>query len=391
MAKKTKSPTQDVTDDVIDQVKDEIIDAQIVDEAVDVVEEAAEDARPQDPVEIPAEDVPPVADSADDIVAPAQEVPVAPRQIGFAPVALGGVFAAALGYVVGIYSDAGLPFLPKPVSAFEQEARGLITAQSEEIATLAEQLAAAEAAQAEALGTLPATVQAQTEPFGAQLETLAGRVQALEDYTAPEGGLSTGEVIALQDTINELKSNVAAAAAVAAEADSKAEAQAARTRSLSAIADISYAVQAGTPFAEPLAVVQENGLPVPDALVATAVSGVMAQGDLVDGFPDLARAALAKARATGQGVEEGGGVAGFLRTQLGARSVAPREGDDADAILSRAEAAVKAADLDGALGELAQLPEPLRVIFDPWVKSATDRAAALAAADALVKDTQETQ
>ena len=67
----------------------------------------------------------------------------------------------------------------------------------------------------------------------------------------------------------------------------------------------------------------------------------------------------AAAAATSAGAEAGLGVrmASFLVSQTGARSLEPREGDDADAILSRAEAALRQGDVAGARALVAQLPE----------------------------------
>ena len=75
--------------------------------------------------------------------------------------------------------------------------------------------------------------------------------------------------------------------------------------------------------------------------------------------------------------------AAFLRRQTNARSLAPREGDDADAILSRAEAALSAGDLPTALSELDALPDSARTTMEGWISDAADRAAAVSAAAEL--------
>lgn len=76
-------------------------------------------------------------------------------------------------------------------------------------------------------------------------------------------------------------------------------------------------------------------------------------------------------------------VSAFFRTQLGTRSLEPKEGDDPDAILSRAEAALKAGQLDTALAELAAMPEAGQPALAPWIASANARRDALAAATEL--------
>ncbi|MGB8622217.1 MAG: hypothetical protein WCD16_05310, partial [Paracoccaceae bacterium] len=76
-------------------------------------------------------------------------------------------------------------------------------------------------------------------------------------------------------------------------------------------------------------------------------------------------------------------IGAFLRTQFGARSLTPREGNDPDAILSRAEAALNAGELKDALDEIATLPEAGQQAMSGWVAKAQKRADALAAADTL--------
>ena len=75
-------------------------------------------------------------------------------------------------------------------------------------------------------------------------------------------------------------------------------------------------------------------------------------------FPTAARAGLEAALRADMGSSWTERATNFLRAQTGARSLDPREGDDPDAILSRAEAAVSAGDLATALTEIAALPEP---------------------------------
>nr|WP_252727041.1 mitofilin family membrane protein [Paracoccus sp. C2R09] len=66
------------------------------------------------------------------------------------------------------------------------------------------------------------------------------------------------------------------------------------------------------------------------------------------------RADLSSSSASG----EGNLLTNFLRAQTGARSVAPRDGDDTDAILSRAENTLNGGDVAATVGELDALPQP---------------------------------
>ena len=65
------------------------------------------------------------------------------------------------------------------------------------------------------------------------------------------------------------------------------------------------------------------------------------------------------------------------------RVVEPREGDDVDAILSRAEAALRGGDIDSALAELGALPAVAAEKLTDWRARAEARAAALAGAAEL--------
>ena len=72
----------------------------------------------------------------------------------------------------------------------------------------------------------------------------------------------------------------------------------------------------------------------------------------------------------------------FLRTQTGARSLEPREGNAPDAILSRAEAALASGDLVVTLAEITTLPAEAQPALAEWrVIAETRLAAALAVAD----------
>jgi hypothetical protein len=99
---------------------------------------------------------------------------------------------------------------------------------------------------------------------------------------------------------------------------------------------------------------------------------------LQSAFPSTARAALAAAPPP-EDAGAGARLIDFLRSQTGARSLAPRAGADTDAILSRAEAAVRQGDLAAALAELAALPPGPAAAAARWRAQAEARLAALAA------------
>jgi hypothetical protein len=74
----------------------------------------------------------------------------------------------------------------------------------------------------------------------------------------------------------------------------------------------------------------------------------------------------------------------YLKTQLKARSVMPREGMSVDAILSRAEAAVKDDKLADALSELESLDLAARTQMGGWISQAEERLAVVAYIDTIM-------
>ena len=213
--------------------------------------------------------------------------------------------------------------------------------------------------------------------FGALEASQTNKVATIE--TALNDKVS-GIETALTEKLTALEA--AQAAAIASEEDLAKAASLAAART--AIAQIEMALDSGDGFAEELAtVLNETGLAAPDALSAVATDGAPTLTQLKASFPDAARDALAAATrdATADGAVSP--LSAFLRTQLGARSLEPREGNDPDAVLSRAEAAVAAADLETALTEITALPQSGQGVLANWVASAQARRAALDAASTL--------
>ena len=64
---------------------------------------------------------------------------------------------------------------------------------------------------------------------------------------------------------------------------------------------------------------------------------------------------------------------GFLKSQVQARAVAPKEGTDADSVLSRAEAALRDGKLAKALEELQALQPPAKEAMAEWQAEAKQR------------------
>jgi hypothetical protein len=184
-----------------------------------------------------------------------------------------------------------------------------------------------------------------------------------------------------REAAEEAAAREAAAAEEAEATRAAAEAAAAAAAREAAQTSILAALDSGEPYADFL-----TGLDVPPALSGPAADGVPTLTELVDSYPEAARAALdssIRANVDGTALDR---FTAFLRVQTGARSLEPREGDDPDAILSRAEAAVRAGDLAQALTEISALPEEGQAAMADWTQSARMRLDALGAAQGLTQN-----
>ena len=338
-------------------------------------------------VEIPAvED--PVSEIEPEILEPvieATEIPATPfaepAKLGSAmPAILGGLVAGAIGFGAAYF------VLPKPDTTLLAQ----ISAQASEIAELRDQIAAStpdlsgvEAAQA-------ATADAMVAADG-RITALETRLNDLSNRAGDSGSVSTAayeaELDALRSEMENLRGTAIAelesAREQAAEIENNAEAAARAAAGRASLARIQSGMETGAPLGEALddlaAALQAD---VPAALTAVR-DGTPTLAALQSDFPALARAALATARAEGVSGEAEGGFASFLRNQFDVRSVAPKDGDGTDAILSRAEATLRHGRLTDALAEVGALPEVARAELSDWIALAEARADALAAAATL--------
>jgi len=283
----------------------------------------------------------------------------------FLPLVLGGIIAGAIGFIAGQNGMLGAND-----ADITNKLRSDLNAQQERIAAL-------ETAP-QPSSVAPAVDLSQLE---GQLDALETRLAALEQR--PAGMAGSAELEALQSSIETQRSEIQSLLDTAKTVE-EATADAAKAATLqAAIAKIVSAIDAGQPFTDALSELKSLELSEIDpALEAAAENGVTTLSALQADFPDQARTALATARANGVGDGQQG-LGGFLKRSLGARSVAPREGNDPDAVLSRAEAAINTGDLQATLAELDTLPEEAQAAIADWRAAADARLNARAAADAL--------
>ncbi|WP_152544474.1 COG4223 family protein [Actibacterium mucosum] len=395
----------------------EILDS----EAETGVESAEADGRAEGAVEVDESEPQEPAQDRDDAdvtedAAPTEPVataePVAPRRRGgFLGTVLGGVLAAGIGF-------AGAQYLgPLNLSGGDAD-NGLaekLAAQDTRLAEMTQQLAALSAAPGDnevssaALDALATQLQEVNQDVSAQLKDitsattnmavaldgLEGRVSALEKRPVAETADLSGAVTAYENELARLRNQVQAmqneaessAIAFSQQADQAAarvkaaNANAAKLESRAGLMQIRAAMDSGAPFADAVAAITIVDVPKP--LQNLAAKGVPTMPELVEAFADPAREALAESRRVLAGGNAANRFGAFLQTQVGVRSTVPREGDSPDAILSRAEGAVRAGDLSLALTELKALPQEGQDAMQPWKRLVNQRRNALNAVTAL--------
>ena len=368
------------------------------------VEEAEPIEAPtsEDPAEAavePAPDPEPTADTGPESDTPPPATPAPRKGMSVAPgLLLGGALAAALGFAAARYVvPQGWPF-----PGVTPEPDPLAVAQKAQ----AEQIAALETAMKDTRARLDALEgDGRLDELAAGLKDVKDRLATLSDTLnaidarllevekIPRGSGTEAaeaaarayerELAAMRQMLDQELEAIRAADRQATATSQSAEEAAREATARAALAQVVRAIDSGQPFADPLATLAANGVDVPQALTDLAPEGVPTLSALQDSFPAAARAALtASIKAL---VEAGriGRVEGFLRSQLGTRSLEPRAGDDPDAVLSRAEAALKQGDIAASLAEIEALPDPGRAAMADWVQQAETRLAALRALDTL--------
>ena len=348
-----------------------------------VASEASKPTEASKPAETPK---PAATEQKTETVKPAESAPA--RSGGFLPLLLGGIAAGVIGFAVATLTT---PSTDGPLADQVARQAAAIAALEDRLAALpadapATDLSGVEATQAELsaeIDRLDSALAALAERFDTLPRGTGGAAPDLSAYEAEIAELRAQMEQELESVAESAMSQLETARAEAAAIEENAASAARIAASRAALARVQTALESGAPLGVVLDDLEEaSGSPAPDAL-ATARDGVPTLASLQESFPDAARRALATARSEGVAGENAGGFTAFLRNQLDVRSVAPREGDDADAILSRAEAAVKSGRLSDALAELAALPEVARAEMSDWLGRAEARASAVMAADTL--------
>lgn len=418
-AQETDADTQasDKASEGASDAEDTIEEAEIIPD-----EKSAGEVVPPEQSPEPSETGDTTAEGAPEAAAPEVQT-VVERRGGFGAMLFGGVAAAAVGFGAAQYESGDWPFGGDGGDTFRADVTAALAEQGERLDALSASVEDNAATTETGLKTLGDDLASTSDAVDEARETIAAltdRVGALEaipdELAALEARLSdlakrpiednvSREAIkayedelerlrasmeeqrkAIEDTIAAEKAKMEKIAAEATEMEERALAEARLAAARSAMTRILSALDTGDAFGAALGELADNiDMPVPDALSAVADTGVATQAALREEFPDLARAALRAARENAPAEEGESGIGSVLEKMFEVRSVEPREGDDADAVLSRAEAAVRAGDLQTALTEIEALPEVARAELETWVVAANARFAALAAAQDIAQ------
>lgn len=346
---------------------------------------------------------------------PMPQIRQQPRRRGFLAPFLTGAGAVALGFAGAVYVLPRIPpgWIPDSWLPSTRSETELIAGQAARIDVLEKSLA--ELAGRPSDGVDAATLDSRLaglrdelaaaapdlSSLAARLDDLDGRLTALEKRPVAGGAVPSSAIEAIDLEIADLRAEIAARAgsaapggdqiaAATAEAESRLAAvsesadklraevdeTSRQMRARAAISVIRAALESGDSYDSALADLTAAGVAVPQGL-AGGSTGVPTLASLRADFPAAARAALIASTRTGSGDGFLARVGSFLRSQTGARSIAPREGDDPDAILSRAEAALASGDVAGALAGVRSLPPEGQAAFADWIARADARLAAL--------------
>lgn len=316
------------------------------------------------------------------------------RRLGIFGPLLGGAIAVGAGFGLAHFDALGLrppaaPDLSADVAGLkDQLARlsdtaGSVVAIGQKLDALDARLAALESRPAPDLPDLSGlqeltdrltAIEALPEGEAASTAALAARLAKIE--TALQA-MPVADTTALQAELDAALARLGAAEAEAsarATAADLAAAQANRDLTLRALTE---AVTLGQPFVTELQALADPALDA--ALGPMAEAGVPTLAALQSAFPDAARETLRLAREISADDGWTDRLVAFLAAQTEARSLAPQDGDDPGAILSRAEFALTEGRVADALAELATLDPALVAPLADWTKAADLHLSAMAA------------
>ncbi|NUB06552.1 hypothetical protein FW320_10260 [Azospirillum sp. Vi22] len=216
---------------------------------------------------------------------------------------------------------------------------------------------------------------AEPDPRIAQLTEQLGQVQQRVDAVGSEAQ-AAGQI---RQDVDALKQELAAVNQVV---ETRRDAATAAQTLVLAAGQLRSALAAGQPFQQELQAVRavasgDAQVTQPlEAVAGYAAKGVPTQPQLTDRFSAMA-SDIVRADNQGEGNDWVEQVTGKIATLVTVRrSGGDAVGDGASAVVARAEAALQAGNLGGAVNELAALKGPAAQVAAPWIADAKARLAA---------------
>ncbi|TWA67056.1 inner membrane protein [Azospirillum brasilense] len=220
-----------------------------------------------------------------------------------------------------------------------------------------------------------AAAPAEPDPRVAQLTEQLGQVQQRVDAVGNEAQ-AAGQI---RQEVDALKQELAA---VNQAVETRRDAATAAQTLVLAAGQLRSALAAGQPFQQELQAVRavasgDAQVTQPlEAVAGYAAKGVPTQPQLTDRFTAMA-SDIVRADNQGEGNDWVEQVTGKIATLVTVRrSGGDAVGDGASAVVARAEAALQAGNLGGAVKELAALKGPAAQVAAPWIADAKARLAA---------------
>ncbi|MGC8201288.1 COG4223 family protein [Aliiroseovarius sp. PTFE2010] len=370
---------------------DDPTSAETLDNLADEEQVSAESAE-SEPSIVDVPDEPADVETQDDGAISGQPEPIAPKKrSGVWGGIFGGAIAAALGAAATYFV---LPLVPGLLPNPADDPQELAIAQlQDETSGLSNRVASNSQSIDQLTGNVAELdVDADLAALHDQISALQERVIALEERPVPSSAPSAETMQAVDAELGKLRAQVEdelqrikEASAQVAENEQAAEERALQAAALAALGRIQIAADAGRPFADDLDPVRDAGIELPEALQNHATEGVATLSALQSSFPQSARSALNAAIDAEAPEDPQSKVSAFFRKQLGVRSLEPRDGDSADAILSRAEAALRDGDLAKTLEELSGLSGEAEERMNSWIAKAKARMELKTALDTLAQ------
>ena len=209
------------------------------------------------------------------------------------------------------------------------------------------------------------------EEMEQRLDGLAASVQAIQSASAdvqlpPE---LEGRIEALAAQVESISADLSTAGS-------------SQSRSI-AMVGVRAAAETGAPYGMLLLEAGFSEADLPEIVRAHQKTGIATISDLRESFPAASRAAVRAAELESDPDGVAGGIGSIFRSIFQVRPLTPIEGDDPPALLSQAEALVRANQLRDAMDILDALPEASRLAMNNWLDRANARLNVLEALDEM--------